>query len=197
VLGWDDALINSPAFTVILHLGSVAALLVYFWRDLWRYAFAGLAVLRERRVGADPDRRMAVLLAASVIPAAIIGVLLEDFVDTFFREQLLVVCGLLVVGALILFVAERPRATRARCTSCACATRWPSGWPRRWPCSRHQPLGHHHLGRPAARPRAAGGRALRLPDGHADHRRRRRVEDARAVRRHLGAFDPAWCWPPA
>jgi undecaprenyl-diphosphatase len=34
-------------------------------------------------------------------------VLLEGFVDTFFREQLLVVCVLLVVGALILFVAER------------------------------------------------------------------------------------------
>jgi undecaprenyl-diphosphatase len=107
VLGWSDALILSPAFTVILHLGSVAALLVYFWNDLWRYAFAGLAALRERRVGADPDRRMAVLLAASVIPAGLIGVLLEDFVDTFFREQLLVVCGLLVVGGIILFVAER------------------------------------------------------------------------------------------
>jgi undecaprenyl-diphosphatase len=107
VVGWDDALINSPAFVVVLHLGSVAALLTYFWHDLWRYAFAGLAVLRERHVGDDPDRRLAVLLAASVIPAAIIGVLLEDFVDTFFREQLLVVTGLLIVGALILFVAER------------------------------------------------------------------------------------------
>jgi undecaprenyl-diphosphatase len=107
LLGWDDALILSPAFTVILHLGSLAALLVYFWSDLWRYAVAGVAVLRERRMGTDPDRRMAVLLAASVIPAALIGVLLESFVDTFFREQLLVVCGLLVVGAIILFVAER------------------------------------------------------------------------------------------
>lgn len=107
ILGWDDELINSPAFVVVLHLGSVAALLAYFWADLWRYAFAGLAVLRERRVGDDPDRRLAILLAASVIPAAIMGVLLEDFVDTFFREQLLVVTGLLVVGGIILFVAER------------------------------------------------------------------------------------------
>jgi undecaprenyl-diphosphatase len=107
VLGWDDALIISPAFTVILHLGSVAALLVYFWSDLWRYAFAGLAVLRERRMGADPDRRLAVLLATSVIPAALIGLLLEDFVDTFFREELLIICALLVVGAIILFFAER------------------------------------------------------------------------------------------
>ena len=113
LLGWDDTLINSPAFVVVLHLGSLAALLLYFRRDLWRYAFAGLAVLRERRVGDEPDRRLAVLLAASVIPAAIIGLLLEDFVDTFFREQLLVVVGLLVVGASILFIAERA-ASHAR-----------------------------------------------------------------------------------
>ena len=107
VLGWNDAFINSPAFVVMLHMGTLLALLVYFWRDLLRYALAALAILRDRRIGADPDRRMAVLLAVSVIPAALIGVALEGFVDTFFREQLLVVCGLLVVGALILFIAER------------------------------------------------------------------------------------------
>lgn len=107
VLGWDDAFILSPAFLVMLHLGTLVALLAYFWRDLIRYAIAAVAVLRERRVGEDPERRMAVLLAASVIPASLMGILLEDFVDTFFREQLLVICGLLVVGAVILFVAER------------------------------------------------------------------------------------------
>lgn len=107
LLGWDDAFINSPAFVVMLHMGTLAALLVYFWRDLIRYAVAALAVVRDRRVGDDPERRMAVLLAASVIPAALIGVALEGFIDSFFREQLLVVCGLLVVGALLLFGAER------------------------------------------------------------------------------------------
>jgi undecaprenyl-diphosphatase len=107
VLGWDDAFINSPAFVVMLHMGTLAALLIYFWRDLIRYALAFIEVLRERRVGDDPHRRVSVLLAASVIPAAIIGIALEGFIDTFFRESLLVVCGLLVVGAGILFTAER------------------------------------------------------------------------------------------
>ena len=106
-LGWDDAFLNSPAFVVMLHMGTLAALLVYFWRDLLRYAAAGLAALRERRVGEDPDRRMAMLLAASVIPAAVVGVVLEEFVDTFFRQYLLSVAVLLVVGAVILFLAER------------------------------------------------------------------------------------------
>ena len=107
LLGWDDAFLLSPAFVVMLHLGTLVALLVYFWRELLRYALAGLAVLRERRVGDDLDRRLALLLAASVIPGALVGLALEGFIDTFFREQLLVVCGLLVVGALLLFGAER------------------------------------------------------------------------------------------
>lgn len=106
-LGWDDAFLLSPAFDVMLHMGTLVALIVYFWRDLLRYALAALAALRDRRVGDDPDRRMAVLLAASVVPGALVGIALEGFIDTFFREQLLVVCGLLVVGALILFIAER------------------------------------------------------------------------------------------
>jgi undecaprenyl-diphosphatase len=107
LLGWNDAFINSPAFTVMLHLGTLAALVVYFWRDLLRYARAGLAVVASRRMGDDPERRMAVLLAASVIPAAVLGVLLEDFVDTFFREQLLAVVALLLIGAAILLIGER------------------------------------------------------------------------------------------
>jgi undecaprenyl-diphosphatase len=107
VLGWDDPFINSPAFDVMLHMGTLAALLAYFWRDLLRYAIAGLAVLRDRHIGADPDRRLAVLLATSVVPAAVIGILLEEFIDTFFRAQPLAVVALLVVGAVILFLAER------------------------------------------------------------------------------------------
>jgi undecaprenyl-diphosphatase len=107
VLGWNDPFILSPAFDATLHLGTLVALIAYFWRDLWRYLVAFLRLLRDRSIGADADKKVALLLALSVIPGALIGVLLESFVDTFFREQLLVVCSLLVVGAAILFIAER------------------------------------------------------------------------------------------
>lgn len=107
VLGWDNAFILSPAFDATLHLGTLVALIAYFWRDLWRYLVAFVQLLRERAVGQDADRKVALLLALSVVPGALLGIGLESFVDTFFREQLLVVCALLVVGAVILFVAER------------------------------------------------------------------------------------------
>jgi undecaprenyl-diphosphatase len=107
VLGWNDPFILSAAFDATLHLGTLVALIAYFWRDLWRYLVAFLRLLRDRSIGGDADKKVALLLVLSVIPGALIGVLLEGFVDTFFREQLLVVCALLVVGAAILFVAER------------------------------------------------------------------------------------------
>ncbi|MEA2676329.1 MAG: undecaprenyl-diphosphatase [Chloroflexota bacterium] len=107
VLGWDNAFILSPAFDATLHLGTLVALIAYFWRDLWRYLVAFLRLLRDRAIAGDVDKKIALLLAISIIPGAILGVGLESFVDTFFREQLLVVCALLVVGAAILFFAER------------------------------------------------------------------------------------------
>ena len=107
LFGWNDPFLNSATFDVMLHLGTLAALLIYFWRDFVRLFLAGLASVRERRIGADPDRRLAWLIVVTVIPAALLGALLEGFFDTFFRERLVFIAVLLVVGAGLLLVAER------------------------------------------------------------------------------------------
>jgi undecaprenyl-diphosphatase len=107
LLGWDDPFLTSPEFDVMLHLGTLGALLVYFWRDLFRLGLAWLASLRERRLGDDPDRRLAWLLLLTVIPAASVGALFEDFFDETFRDVLLVIPLLLVVGAGMLAFGER------------------------------------------------------------------------------------------
>jgi undecaprenyl-diphosphatase len=107
VLGWDDALINSPEFVVMLHMGTLAALLVYFWRDVIDLLRAAWAALRERSVAGDPQRKLAVVLLLSVIPAAVVGFLFESWIERFFREAILVVPFILAVGAAILWLAER------------------------------------------------------------------------------------------
>ena len=43
LLGWHEPFIDSLAFSVMLHLGTLVALLVYFWRDWLRLVPAGLA----------------------------------------------------------------------------------------------------------------------------------------------------------
>ncbi|MDQ3492007.1 MAG: undecaprenyl-diphosphatase UppP [Chloroflexota bacterium] len=107
LMGWDDPFLSSAEFDVMLHLGTLAALLAYFWRDLIRLAVAWVASIRERRLGADPDRRLAWLLLLTVIPAALVGALFEDFFDETFRDALLVIPLLLVVGAGMLAFGER------------------------------------------------------------------------------------------
>jgi undecaprenyl-diphosphatase len=107
LLGWDTALLNSPAFDVMLHLGTLVALLVYFWRDLLRLISAGVAAVRERHIGDDPERRLAFLLLVSVVPAALVGALFESFFDTYFRERLYLIPLILWVGAGMLWLAER------------------------------------------------------------------------------------------
>ncbi len=104
--GWDDAFINSLAFSVMLHIGTLSALLLYFRADWIRLVPAGLAALRDRSLQGNPDRRLAWLLVAATIPAAIAGLLLEDLIETAFREIGLVAVTL-VVGGGILWLADR------------------------------------------------------------------------------------------
>ncbi|MCU0483183.1 MAG: undecaprenyl-diphosphate phosphatase [Chloroflexi bacterium] len=106
LLGWDDALINSLAFSVILHLGTLIALLAYFWRDWARLIPAGLAAARERSFRGDPDRRLAWLIAATMPPAIVVGLLLNDAIESTFRQPALV-AAMLVAGSAIMWLADR------------------------------------------------------------------------------------------
>ncbi len=106
MLGWDDAFLESLAFSVMLHLGTLGALLVYFRADWLRLVPAGLAVLRDRSFAGDPDRRLAWLIAATVIPAVIAGLLLGDAIEASARQPG-VVAAMLVLGAAILWLADR------------------------------------------------------------------------------------------
>jgi undecaprenyl-diphosphatase len=106
LFGWDDAFITSLGFSVMLHLGTLVALLVYFRADWLRLVPAGLATLGDRSFRGDPDRKLAWLLLASTIPAALAGFLLNDLFETTFRSVETVVV-MLVVAGILMAVADR------------------------------------------------------------------------------------------
>ena len=106
LLGWNDPFIESLAFSVMLHVATLAALLLYFRADWLRLIPAGLATIRDRSFQGDPDRRLAWLLAVATIPAVIVGFLLNDLIETAFREPRLVAMTL-VIGGGILWLADR------------------------------------------------------------------------------------------
>jgi undecaprenyl-diphosphatase len=100
-------------FDVALHLGTLVAVVSFFWRDLIRMARAFVRSLSPRgRDLADPDQRLAYLILASTIPAAVIGYFLEGFFETTVRSPWVVVFNLVVVG--ILFIVGEAVGSRSR-----------------------------------------------------------------------------------
>jgi undecaprenyl-diphosphatase len=105
LLDIHDPFITSLEFSVILHIGTLIALLLYFRADWLRLVPAFFAALRDRSLAGEPDHRLAILLAIATVPAAVIGFLLHD-IENVIREPGLVAV-MLVVGGGILWLAER------------------------------------------------------------------------------------------
>ena len=109
--GWDDPFITSLSFSVMLHIGTLVALLLYFRADWLRLVPAGLATIRDRSFESDPDRRVAWLVAIATVPALVIGFVFNDAVEERFRE-IGTVTLMLVIGGAILWLAERRGSRR-------------------------------------------------------------------------------------
>lgn len=104
LLGWAP---HSQAFDLALHVGTLIALLWFFWADwltMIRGFFRGLASADARRE--DPAWRLALLVLLGSIPAGLIGIVLEKPVESVFRSPVLNALLLIVFG-LLLLAADR------------------------------------------------------------------------------------------
>jgi undecaprenyl-diphosphatase len=88
------------AFDVSLHVGTLVALIAYFRAEWVELARGAVNVLTTRRVETVEERR-AVFIVVATIPAAIFGLLLEDYAETVFRAPALTATMLIVMGALL------------------------------------------------------------------------------------------------
>jgi undecaprenyl-diphosphatase len=86
LFGWKDAALTSLTFDVALHIGTLIAVIVYFARDWWRLIRAGIASLLERKIGDDPDRRLAWFVLIGTIPGGIAGVFGEKKIEALFHQ---------------------------------------------------------------------------------------------------------------
>ena len=96
ILNWEDP---GLAFDVALHLGTLVALIIYYWRD-W------IGMLSSIGNGERPERRLLVRLVVASVPGAIIGLLFEKQAETVFRSPLLIAITLGIMG-IVLWFADR------------------------------------------------------------------------------------------
>jgi len=96
-LGWHY---QGLAYDVMLHIGTVAALAAYFWRDWWKIIRDGFATPFKG------DGKILPLIVLGSIPAGLAGVLLHDMAEHVFRGQLVMAVNLIIFAG-ILFWADR------------------------------------------------------------------------------------------
>ncbi|MDD2807095.1 MAG: undecaprenyl-diphosphatase UppP [Patescibacteria group bacterium] len=97
---------DNLAFDVVLHLGTLLALLIFFWADVWRYVVSFFSSFRHWNVKNNIDQKMAWLLLMATIPAVVVGYLFDNAAETYLRSSALVAIMLIVFG-IILYVADR------------------------------------------------------------------------------------------
>lgn len=102
VFGVSD--VNALAFDALLHLATAAAVILYFAKDIWLLVNTALRKLSKLPVNSN-DLTLLYAIIVGTIPAVILGLSLESFMETAFRSPLLV-AGVLVAGSLLFIYAE-------------------------------------------------------------------------------------------
>ncbi len=98
------------SFLVIVQLGTIVSLFIFFWKDLWkivRATFASIPLLIKRDTGKlDTDARLGWYILIATIPALLAGYLLKDAVEALFKIPLMEAAIRLFTAALLLTLAE-------------------------------------------------------------------------------------------
>lgn len=100
-------------FDVTLHMGTLAAILFVFRKDVAQLIRAALRVVVNRKLGDDPDERMLLSIAVGCIPTAIIGVAFESQFEQLFASMKAAGIGLIITGLFLISTLFR-KASRAQ-----------------------------------------------------------------------------------
>lgn len=101
------------AFTAVIQVGAIAAVIIYFWSDISRLLVAWIRGLFKSERRTDPDYRMAWLVILGSLPIGIVGFALRHFISDQLRSLWIVAVALIAWGVVMLVaeaVAKKDRA---------------------------------------------------------------------------------------
>src|SRR6185369_13301871 len=111
--GWDDP---GAAFTAVIQLGTMAAVLIYFRADLWRIARAWLHELRIPFAERSSDANLGWFIILGTIPISIFGFLFRNQIEDGARS-LYLIGGMLIAFSFVMLAAESYSSRRRELTS--------------------------------------------------------------------------------
>ena len=100
--GWGDP---GAAFTAVIQIGTLAAVLLYFWTDVWRIGRATLAGMFAGRPLETYDARLGWMIALATVPIVVVGLTFQDAIESTLRS-LYVIAAALIGLAILLALAE-------------------------------------------------------------------------------------------
>ncbi|WP_127360169.1 undecaprenyl-diphosphate phosphatase [Actinacidiphila soli] len=107
--GLMDIPVNNPsvvAFTAVIQVGAIAAVLVYFFKDIVRIVSAWFRGLRNREERYHHDYKFAWWVIYATIPIVIVGLAAKPLIDGVLGS-LWVVAGSLIVGSIVMWCADQ------------------------------------------------------------------------------------------
>ncbi len=105
LFGWKIPQEEIFPFDVLVQLGTLLAVIVYFRRDLWEIIRAVIIGIKDRRPFADPQARLGWYILLATVPAGIFGLLVKNLVEQAFNSPR-ATAFFLFGTALILILAE-------------------------------------------------------------------------------------------
>ena len=98
------------SFMAVIQLGTMLAIFVYFWKDLWNILTEFLQQNLQRRIQyskQSTNSKLGWMIILGTIPIVVIGLLFKDMIEGALTKNLYVISGSLIVLAIILAVAEK------------------------------------------------------------------------------------------
>src|SRR5688500_14718127 len=111
MLGWKDP---GAAASAVIQLGTLLAVVIYFFRDLTRMTIGFFRGLVRRQPFAEPDSRLAWYVIVGTIPVAVLGLIFKDFIETGARNLWLIASALIAVAILLLIAEARVKGAALR-----------------------------------------------------------------------------------
>lgn len=105
---WED---QGLAFDVALHIGSLAAVIIYFRQEIFRMVSSGLDALQGK--GINEDAKLGVWVVLATLPVCIIGFLGRDLIANYMRSTLIIGISLIGFGLLLGYADWKKRGSRS------------------------------------------------------------------------------------